>query len=268
MQQPHKMQDGQHQQDDRLLTTRDVQALVNVDRSTIYRMAEDGRIPAIKVGRQWRFPERAIRSWLAGGRPSEPAGEPAATGDSLPAPGVLQALAELVARATGAMVVIADPQGNPLTEVANPCGYFRAVASDPATLEHCIEGWREYGEDPDLLPHFAPSHLGFLCARGFARTGSELSAMIIVGGLAPAEWPPPAPDIARVAADLGVPAALLEEHVDEVYHLDDDARRRILDLLPKVGVLISQISSDRSRLQDRLESIAALASNASRRSTS
>jgi excisionase family DNA binding protein len=268
MQNPHEMQHGQHQQDDRLLTTRDVQALVNVDRSTIYRMAEDGRIPAIKVGRQWRFPERAIRSWLAGDRPDTPSGTQSGNGDSLPPPGVLQALAELVARATGAMVVIADPQGNPLTEVANPCGYFRAVASDPATLEHCIEGWREYGEDPDLLPHFAPSHLGFLCARGFARTGSELSAMIIVGGLAPADWPPPAADIARVAGDLGVPAALLEEHVDEVYHLDDDDRRRILDLLPRVGVLISQISSDRSRLQDRLESIAALASNASRRSTS
>jgi excisionase family DNA binding protein len=266
MQNPHEMHNGQ--QDDRLLTTRDVQALVNVDRSTIYRMAEDGRIPAIKVGRQWRFPERAIRTWLAGDRPAEAAGERHDNGDSLPPPGVLQAMADLVARATGAMVVIADPQGNPLTEVANPCGYFQAVASDPSTLERCIEGWREYGEDPDLLPHFAPSHLGFLCARGFARAGSELSAMIIVGGIAPPNWPPPAADIARVAAELGVPAGLLEEHVEEVYHLEEDDRRRILDLLPRVGVLISQISSDRSRLQDRLESIAALASNPSRRSTS
>lgn len=268
MQNPHEMQNGQQRQDDRLLTTRDVQALVNVDRSTIYRMAEDGRIPAIKVGRQWRFPERAIRSWLAGDRPAETTGERNGNGESLPPAGVLQALAELVARATGAMVVIADPQGNPLTEVANPCGYFRAVASDPATLERCIEGWREYGEDPDLLPHFAPSHLGFLCARGFARVGSELSAMVIVGGIAPQDWPPPADDIARVADELGVPASLLEEHIDDVYHLDDGQRARVLELLPRVGVLISQISSDRSRLQDRLESIAALASNPSRRSTS
>jgi excisionase family DNA binding protein len=268
MHNPHDMQNEQQGQDDRLLTTRDVQSLVNVDRSTIYRMAEDGRIPAIKVGRQWRFPERAIRSWLAGDRPVPGHDTAAGNGDSLPPAGVLQALAELVSRATGAMVVIADPQGNPLTEVANPCGYFRAVASDPATLERCIEGWREYGEDPDLLPHFAPSHLGFLCARGFARIGSELSAMIIVGGIAPENWPPPAADLARVADDLGIPAALLEEHVDQVYHLDDDERRRILDLLPRVGVLISQISSDRSRLHDRLESIAALASNPSRRSTS
>ena len=38
------------------LTTQDVQQLIRVDKSTIYRMAESGRIPAIKVGRQWRFP--------------------------------------------------------------------------------------------------------------------------------------------------------------------------------------------------------------------
>ncbi|MCA9925804.1 MAG: helix-turn-helix domain-containing protein, partial [Anaerolineales bacterium] len=39
-----------------MLTAKDIQALLQVDRSTVYRMAEAGRIPAIKVGRQWRFP--------------------------------------------------------------------------------------------------------------------------------------------------------------------------------------------------------------------
>ena len=33
-----------------LLTTRDVQELIRVDRSTIYRMAEDGRLPAVLDG--------------------------------------------------------------------------------------------------------------------------------------------------------------------------------------------------------------------------
>ena len=47
------------------LTARDVQELIRVDRSTIYRMAESGRLPAIKVGRQWRFPADAVHAWLA-----------------------------------------------------------------------------------------------------------------------------------------------------------------------------------------------------------
>ena len=43
-----------------LLTARQVQQLLRVDKSTVYRMASDGRLPAIKVGKQWRFPADEI----------------------------------------------------------------------------------------------------------------------------------------------------------------------------------------------------------------
>ena len=33
-----------------LLTALEVQELLHIDRSTVYRMAEDGRLPAIRVG--------------------------------------------------------------------------------------------------------------------------------------------------------------------------------------------------------------------------
>ena len=46
------------------LTTQDVQELLHVDKSTVYRMAEDGRLPGVKVGRQWRFPADRIADRL------------------------------------------------------------------------------------------------------------------------------------------------------------------------------------------------------------
>ena len=46
------------------LTTRQRQELLHVDRKTIYRMADDGRVAAVKVGSQWRFPRRSIEGWL------------------------------------------------------------------------------------------------------------------------------------------------------------------------------------------------------------
>ena len=49
------------------LTAKDLQDLIRVDKSTIYRMAEDGRLPAVKVGRQWRFPEREVPDPYYGG---------------------------------------------------------------------------------------------------------------------------------------------------------------------------------------------------------
>jgi excisionase family DNA binding protein len=251
----HHMQDTQElggRGSGTLLTTRDVQALINVDRSTIYRMAEDGRLPAVKVGRQWRFPADRIYAWLDTGDTSTQGVAPPPG----PAPGAaLQTLADVMGAAFGAMVVITDMNGEPLTGVANPCGMFAAVQSRPETLDRCIEGWKEFSDQPDLVPRFTRSHLGFLCARGFIRRGRELTGMVIVGGIAPPEWPPPSEFVAEVADELGIPAQAIGAHIDEVYHLDGRDMDRILDLLPRVGVLISQMSTNAAPAPERTDSL-------------
>ncbi|MGB9754636.1 helix-turn-helix domain-containing protein [Roseiflexus castenholzii] len=38
-----------------LLTTREVQDLLKLDRTTVYRMLKEGRLTGVKVGQQWRF---------------------------------------------------------------------------------------------------------------------------------------------------------------------------------------------------------------------
>ena len=47
-----------------MLTAKDMQTLLQVDRSTIYRMAEAGQLPAVKVGKQWRFPGDLVEDWI------------------------------------------------------------------------------------------------------------------------------------------------------------------------------------------------------------
>lgn len=39
----------------RLLTVTEVADLLRINKSTVYRMAKQGRLPATRVGRQWRF---------------------------------------------------------------------------------------------------------------------------------------------------------------------------------------------------------------------
>lgn len=55
-----------------LLTSKAVQLILNVDRSTVYRMAQDGRLPAIKVGRQWRFPRAELERALSNNHAATP----------------------------------------------------------------------------------------------------------------------------------------------------------------------------------------------------
>ena len=47
-----------------LLTSAQVGAALGIDQSTVYRMAADGRLRAVKVGRQWRFPAGTVDDLL------------------------------------------------------------------------------------------------------------------------------------------------------------------------------------------------------------
>ncbi|HSM02521.1 MAG TPA: helix-turn-helix domain-containing protein [Acidimicrobiia bacterium] len=228
------------------LTTRDLQELIRVDKSTIYRMADAGRLPAIKVGRQWRFPEDAVMAWLGAAAPGDGATVHAAPGlaDLVPAP-IAQAIADLAAEAMGVMVVITDMDGRPLTEVTNPCGLYRAVAKEPGVLSRCVEMWAHYGAVPDLVPRFGPSEFGFLCARAFVRREAELLGMIIAGGVAPADWPPQDSQIAAMAAGFGIPMETVANHIEDVYQLTQEERVHVLTVLPRIGVLISELAQQR-----------------------
>lgn len=242
------------------LTTRDLQELIRVDKSTIYRMAEAGRLPAVKVGRQWRFPEDAVMSWLGAAEP--PRGETIHVSPGLAevvAGDLAQAIADLAAEAMGVMVVITDMDGMPLTSIANPCGLVEAMAGQASVLPRCIETWRHYGTIPDLVPRFGPSEFGFLCARAFVRRGSELLGMVIAGGVAPDNWPPDSAAIRDIAGTFDVPADLVAAHIDEVFHLTQEERVKVVGLLPRVGVLVSQMAAERIRTVNAFEAIADLA---------
>ena len=47
-----------------LLTLEEVSAFLNIHRATVYRMAQGGKIPAMKVGKVWRFQQEKINEWL------------------------------------------------------------------------------------------------------------------------------------------------------------------------------------------------------------
>lgn len=47
-----------------VLTVAELAEYLKVPKSTIYKLAQDGRLPAQKVGRHWRFHRTAIDQWL------------------------------------------------------------------------------------------------------------------------------------------------------------------------------------------------------------
>lgn len=49
---------------DRMLTLEEVQDIIQVGRTTLYRLVKAKELPARKVGRQWRISESCLREWM------------------------------------------------------------------------------------------------------------------------------------------------------------------------------------------------------------
>jgi excisionase family DNA binding protein len=60
--------------DEVFLTTEEVLEYLQVNLRTVYRLIKAGKIPAVRVGRQWRFRKRDIDAWLDSQRSGSSAG--------------------------------------------------------------------------------------------------------------------------------------------------------------------------------------------------
>jgi excisionase family DNA binding protein len=47
-----------------VLTIGELSAYLKIPKSTLYKLAREGKLPSNKVGRHWRFQKRSIDRWL------------------------------------------------------------------------------------------------------------------------------------------------------------------------------------------------------------
>ena len=218
-----------------LLTAAQVGDLLDVDASTIYRMAGDGRLRGVRIGRQWRFPRTEIDGLLRGdhqpsgtdrsGRagPLDLAANPVANPAAIPtanptANPTATHLLETVAPALGVSMVVTDLDGRPLTPVVNPADAIAGRLDDPDFLPACMEEWRRFAAEAHLAPRLRAGRFGFLCAHSLVRQGPTLVAMVLAGGIA---------NEADDAPDL--------------FHLDVARQQAVLETLPRTAALLSRM---------------------------
>ncbi|CBK42059.1 conserved protein of unknown function, putative MerR family regulator [Nitrospira defluvii] len=56
--------DGASSSDSEILTVLDVARFLRVPKSTVYKLARLGQLPASKIGKHWRFLRRDIHDWM------------------------------------------------------------------------------------------------------------------------------------------------------------------------------------------------------------
>lgn len=237
--------------------------LLSVDRTTIYRMLNDGRLPAVRVGGQWRFSRQAIDKWL--NEPSDlPKGmaEPSVASpptDVLPVY-CLQPIQEVFAQTSDVGAITTDTNGKPLTPVSNSCAFCNLILATDKGRARCAASWEKLADRTDKHPRLEKCHAGLTYARGRIVVQNHFIAMFFVGQFMvdDAKALRAKAHLAQVARQCEVDVKALTQAARTMRVFDHARAERLLNLLQLVADTYSHIGEERLDLMTRLNKVAAI----------
>src|SRR5439155_22985136 len=156
--------------DETFLTTEEVLEYLQVNLRTVYRLIKAGKIPAVRVGRQWRFRKRDIDAWLDSQRPRGGGARPAPAAPARPATG-----------ATRPRVLVVDDEASIrdlLSKTLALAEYDVDVSPDGRSA---LERMRLYPYDLLIADLKMPGMDGLTVIREAKRYKADLPVIIITG---------------------------------------------------------------------------------------
>ena len=153
--------------DEVFLTTEEVLEYLQVNLRTVYRLIKAGKIPAVRVGRQWRFRKRDIDAWLDSQRPR--GDRPAAAAPAAPV------------RSTRQRVLVVDDEASIrdlLSKTLALAEYDVDTAPDGTTA---LDRMRVFNYDLLIADLKMPGMDGLTLIRQAKRIKADLPVIIITG---------------------------------------------------------------------------------------
>jgi ligand-binding sensor protein len=170
----------------------------------------------------------------------------------------VQAIQNVFAEVAEVGAVTTAPDGEPLTQISNPCAFCSLILSTESGRQACIASWRELAGKPEHLTRFASCHAGLQYARARIEVDGDFTAMLVAGQFHAAA---PTPEeeaalIRRLAETHGLEAQALAEAARELPVLSQKRQARIGSWLETVAHTFEDIGHERSVLMRRLRRIA------------
>jgi excisionase family DNA binding protein len=244
-----------------LLTVRDVQDLLKVDRITVYRMLKDGRLAGVKARAQWRFSREEIHAYLRAVAPR---------GAGLARPQAAQALplhcAQLIqnvfADVAEVSAITTTPAGEPVTDFSRPCRFCRLILDSKTGRQGCEATWRRIATESVGRPEFSACHAGLQSVGAPVVLDGAPLATLIAGQfyLAPPDPAEAAARVATLARAYHIDAQALSAAEAAVPVLDAEKQRRLPGWLDRMAQTLAELGRERAALLGRLRSIAAMSS--------
>ncbi|MFZ0548692.1 MAG: PocR ligand-binding domain-containing protein [Candidatus Promineifilaceae bacterium] len=238
------------------LTTTQVQELLQVDRTTVYRMLSDGRLSGVKIGNRWRFYKTKIDDLLTETSPTvEPASE--VSFDVLPTT-CLQGMQAVSAEAIGIGAIVTDAAGKPLTQMSNPCQFCKLIYESEKGQAKCLAHFSRVAHRTGSRFSKTTCHAGLECSGTPILINGKKTAVFIAGQYKSPNQLNHKQDIQQLADACDLDAAELTAAAAEIPMFDNDQQQKVADWLPKLTSILSEIGQERAELLDRLQRIAVM----------
>jgi excisionase family DNA binding protein len=156
--------------DETFLTTEEVLEYLQVNLRTVYRLIKAGKIPAVRVGRQWRFRKRDIDAWLDSQRLRGGARAAASPPPARPASG-----------ATRPRVLVVDDEASIRDLLAKTLALAEYDVDVAADGRSALERMRMYPYDLLIADLKMPGMDGLTVIREAKRYKADLPVIIITG---------------------------------------------------------------------------------------
>jgi len=242
-----------------LLTTRQVQNLLKVDRITIYRMLADGRLKGVKIGQQWRFPLSEVQR-LMNGEPS-----PEAQFNLIPAnPPLpvhcLQTVQDLFTSVSQVGGLVVDPSGEPVTALSGDCQLCRMLQNTPSGAIACRNSWKEMvtlaaNGEREFTCHAGLNYLAAPVVDGETLVGWLVAGQIRLTNPVAEEQTLRMQELARAHA---LPVSAVQEAFRQAPLIPSEKHMLLHTWVTSAATAMESIMQERSGFMQRLQQIANL----------
>ena len=242
-----------------LLTTRQVQDILKVDRITVYRMLHDGRLQGVKIGQQWRFPTSEIDRLVEARTSGQNQAQVYANDLNFPTHCV-QAVQDLFSEVGRLSALVIDMNGNRLTEISQPTRFAKILMTSSTGQTVSQSAWPAFAAEIRTGNHY------LTCPFGLHYIGApinEKDTQIGVFLIGQFYWQPPNPReeaerIHRLASTHRIDPDELAEAAREVPILDPDLHESVEAWPLAAATAVGSVLKERTGFITRLQQIANL----------
>lgn len=254
----------------KLLTTKEVEKLIQLNRVTIYRLIREENFPAVKLGGQWRFPEQQVQEWLAThgyvSRPTPPSPPPAPAQTLEQLFNSIEVVTLLNAFATSMNLSVTALSADGIVLVdcpscRHPVCQFVQEASQDGDMCLAHRNPADLSQKDPQRPHIFDCVAGLKYLQAPVEANQKVIAYVMMGPIMTGENTNAdvIPMLNRFATQTGSDREALRQHFQQVQQFSMQQVHILVQLLSQVISTMLEVVSGRSQAIARLNEIAQLA---------